>query len=166
MLNSKPRSDLRMTKVPRGFLELERQFVLIDTNRTRQCNINQLSNCLGLVGVKISNEELEAVFQRAAKGASDVNYLDIINELRGQMSKHREAGVISLFKDMIETTHSDYVTASQLLKWFRADNHPDIYDRHLSPDKIHEEFADKLDLFGRLGVKSCLPRDTTTRRAF
>lgn len=133
-------------------MELERQFVVIDTNRTRQCTINQLSNCLGLVGVKVNNEELEAVFQRTANGASQVNYLNLINELRGQMSKHREDGVVSLFKDMVETTGSKYVTASQMLKWFRADNHPDIYDRHLSPDKVHEEFADKLDLFGRLGV--------------
>jgi hypothetical protein len=137
---------------PKGFLDLERQFVLIDTNKTRLTTIDQLSSCLGLINVKISNDELAAIFQRASKGEHRTNYLDLINELRGQMSKHREDGVISLYKDMTETTGLDYVTSNQMLKWFRADNHPDIVDRHLSPKQVHEEFTDKIDLFGRLGV--------------
>lgn len=81
------------------------------------------------------------------------------------MSKHREDGVISLYKDMTETTGLDYVTSNQMLKWFRADNHPDVVDRHLSPKQIHEEFADKIDLFGRLGVSQSNCRDSTTNKA-
>ena len=135
---------------PKGFLDLERQFVLIDTNKTRLTTIDQLSSCLGLINVNISNDELVAIFQRASKGEHRTNYLDLINELRGQMSKHREDGVISLYKDMTETTGLDYVTSNQMLKWFRADNHPDIVDRHLSPKQVHEESSEQVYFVGKL----------------
>ena len=106
---------------------------------------------LGLLGVKLSNEELELVFHRVANGASTGNYLEIINELRGQMSETREGAVIALFRDLDEANRNR-IHSTELSKWFRAENHPDIRDKHATAQSIKNDFVDKLDLFGRLGV--------------
>jgi Ca2+-binding EF-hand superfamily protein len=117
-------SDCRISKHPRGFLELERQFVLLDGNKTRECTINTVSNCLGIVNVKISNAQLDAIIRRVIKPNSEkVNYLEMINELRGQMNKIREGAVNALFKD-IDVDNRGSIGSNELIKWFKPLNIP------------------------------------------
>lgn len=124
---------------------------MVDNQKNRECTINQLSTCLGLVGVKLSNEELDLIFQRVAKGAQAANYLEIINELRGQMPSHREGAVVALFRD-IDVKNRNAIEVNELVRWFKGERHPDIVEKHASAQAIKNDFVDKLDLFGRLGV--------------
>ena len=147
-------SNSRLSANPRGFFEVERQFVLIDTQKSRLANINQVSTTFGLCGIKLRNDELDVIFRHVGQGRPQVNYLELISELRGQMSPKREGSVTALFKDM-DPRNTGTVLSKDLLEWFRPDKHPDVLERHAVPDAIYSDFADKLDLFGKLGVRSC-----------
>lgn len=150
--SSRLHSYLRLSANPRGFFEVERQFVLVDTQKSRLASLNQVSTTFGLCGIKLRNDELEAVFRQVANGQAQVNYLELISTLRGQMTAKREGAVLALFRDM-DPKNSGVVQAQALLDWFRADKHPDVLERHAVPEAIYSDFADKLDLFGKLGVE-------------
>jgi len=151
-----------MRRNPLGFFDLEKQFVSIDTKKTRQCTLSQLSSCLGICGVKIRNEELEAVFKKASKGGSTANYLELISDLRGQMTKVREGAVTALFKDM-DPRNQKMVMFGEVTKWLQTEKHPDVVSGRATPDSVRKDFVDKLELFGRLGVGIIYSRDLTSK---
>ena len=71
------------------------------------------------------------------------------------MSPKREGGVIALFKD-IDPKGAKYVTSNELIKWFKPDRHSDVLSTLTTSDAIYDDFMDRLDLFGRLGVHHVL----------
>lgn len=130
---------------------MERSFVLADHSKARTCNIEQLSNAFTENGVDLTNGELQIIYNFIAEGGSSINYLKLISECRGQMTQAREDMVSELFRKL-DLNQSESLATEAVLRAFRPENHPDVLKRHTTEDAIYDDFVDKFDLFGRLGV--------------
>jgi hypothetical protein len=67
------------------------------------------------------------------------------------MSSDREAAVSELFRGL-DVRRRDEIDTDSFIGIFKPENHPDVIRKHATADAIYDDFVDKFDLFGRLGV--------------
>lgn len=129
--------------------------MVLDSNKTRSLNIDELSDALTENNVHISNQELDLLFQEVTENGRTVNYLKLISDCRGQMTLERENLVNALFS-RIDAHQREEVNADDLLERFRPEMFEAEAGQHTSAEYVADDFSKKLDLFGRLGVSSKL----------
>lgn len=67
------------------------------------------------------------------------------------MSQERENAVTQIF-NKLDYNQTEQVDTDAIISLFKPENHPDVIRKHATADSIYDDFVDKFDLFGRLGV--------------
>lgn len=136
---------------PRGFLALERSFVLADDGKTRELNLDQFACALNENGLDTTLAEKRILFEASQGDARGLPYLKWISDMRGQMPPVREQLCSELFQ-LLDARGSKMINVDVLEKRFNPEAHNDFISKKKTADELWDDFADKLDLFGRLGV--------------
>ena len=104
--------------------------------------------------IDISNTDLRMVFNFLSEdNGKTVNYLQFISEVRGQMSQERENAVTQIF-NRLDYNKTEQINTDSVIGLFKPEVHPDVLRKTATADSIYDDFVDKFDLFGRLGVSS------------
>lgn len=92
------------------------------------------------------------MFDQLAGTSERINYLTLLSEIRGQMNEAREGTVTALFRRM-DSGAAQEISTDDLMDKFRPENSPIVASGEQTADQIFDGFADKFELFGRLGVR-------------
>lgn len=135
---------------PRGFLAIERSFVLADEGKTRELSMQQFSEALLENGIDTTQAERKILYETSSGDGKNLPYLKWINDMRGQMAPERENLCSELFQ-LLDTRGTKNINVESFERRFNPDSYNDCKNGKRTGEEVFDEFADRLDLFGRLG---------------
>lgn len=121
----------RRTIIARGGADsiaaVGRLFRIMDDNRDRRIDIEEMQTGLGDYGLRISTQDIrllmDAINERP--GMSTVNFDQLLYALRGELNERRAAIVMQAFA-VFDKTGDGVVDYSDLKGSFKTDFHPDV----------------------------------------
>jgi Ca2+-binding EF-hand superfamily protein len=122
-----------------------RVFRILDDNRNRQVDLNELMWGLKDFGIHLQEGEAKAVlakFDRDGSGA--VNFDEFIRTLRGDLSERRVA-VIKLAYNKLDVNQDGQVSLDDVAKLYDVSMHPDVIAKHKTPEQAYKEFMSLWD---------------------
>ncbi|KRW99290.1 hypothetical protein PPERSA_07062 [Pseudocohnilembus persalinus] len=134
----------------RGFLGLQKQFAIIDSDNDGLINLEQFKQALQRFRVDVTESEIEIVFNLFDKQLSKyINYRFFLYTLRGELDGFRTIVVQTVF-DKIDTDRDGEVTLTECFQNFSARNHPEVKNNRKSEEEVNQEFRESLILHHQL----------------
>ena len=111
-----------------GIRGLARNFRICDTDGSGKLNVQELAKCFALCKLKLSPEEVEAVFAYFDGDSSGlVSFEEFIRTVRGRMSESRRQLVVKCFNVLDAAGDgSGFLTVEDIAPVFNAADHPDV----------------------------------------
>jgi len=134
----------------RGFLALERSFVLLDDTKTREISFDQFSTALNENLLDMNDAEKQVLYHSCKGDSKNLPYLKWINEMRGQMPQGRESLCSELF-DVLDQRKNRTIKVDDFERRYYPEASELVKNGIRNPDELYDEMADRIDIFGRLG---------------
>jgi len=132
-------------KGPRTFINLRRQFRIMDDNNDGCISYPEFVKCLKDFGCNFSEGELKELFQRVDKmGAQKMNIDEFCREYVGEMSSSRRALVDEIFS-RLDTNHDGLVGLNDVKLNFTARGHPDVRSGAKTQDEVLGDFINTIE---------------------
>lgn len=134
-------ADIKAALVSRGSMAIRglgRVFRIIDDNRNRQIDLNELMYGLKDFGVHINPDQaktLLAKFDRDNSGS--VSFDEFIRVLRGDLSPSRIAMIRQAY-DKLDINKDGSVTLDDVARIYDVSQHPDVIQKKLTPEQAYK----------------------------
>ena len=122
-----------------------RVFRILDDNRNRQVDLNELMWGLKDFGIHLQEGEAKALLAKFDRdGSGSVNFDEFIRTLRGDLSERRVA-CIKLAYNKLDVNGDGQVTLDDVAKLYDVSLHPDVMEKRKTPEQAYKEFMSLWD---------------------
>lgn len=126
---------------------LMKTFQQVDLQRTEQVSMMQVKRVFKDIRVELSDHEMHVLWLAyQEKDSQLVDYVFMVEDLRGTMSPPREQLVTNIFY-AIDADMAGHITIQQILSFLAPRNHPDVKNGKKSLDDVLQDFQETLQLF-------------------
>ena len=141
-------NDIKSKLSARGTLAIRglgRMFRILDNNRNRQLDLNELMWGLKDFGVALDEEQAKTIlafFDRDRSGT--VNFDEFLRALRGDLNEFR-IGLIRKAYEKLDVNADQSVRLDDIAKLYDVSKHPDVTSGRKKPNEVNMEFMKMWD---------------------
>ncbi|XP_054724377.1 calcyphosin-like protein [Uloborus diversus] len=137
--------ELCRSRGANGIIGLSRAFRLMDDNRDRKLDTEEMKLGLQEYGADLSSEEVQELFQELDKDSSGtVSFEEFLKAVRPPLSQDRLDIIEKAFAKM-DKSGDGSVTLEDLKGVYNGKEHPDVIDGKKSEDEVLLEFLSSFD---------------------
>ena len=141
-------NDIKETLKRRGSMAIRgigRVFRILDDNRNRQLDTNELMWGLKDFDIHLSEEQVQVLIQHFDRDNSGtVNFDEFLRALRGELNENR-TGYIRQAYDKLDINKDGQVTLDDIARIYDVSQHPDVIDGKKTPEEAYREFMSMWD---------------------
>ena len=140
--------DIKDTLKQRGAMMIRgigRVFRILDDNRNRQLDKNELMWGLKDFDIHLSDEQVGVLIKHFDRdGSGTVNFDEFLVALRGDLNEFRTSYIKKAY-DKLDVNKDGLVTLEDIAKLYDVSKHPDVMARRKSPEEAYREFMSMWD---------------------
>ena len=119
------------TRGARGFLNLQRQFKILDADKDGLVNIYEFKKAIKDMRIEVTDLEIDLVFSFFDLNGENIDYLAFLSILKGELNQ------IDLDEDQL-------VLASQCKQLYNARAHPEVKNGRKNSEDLLNEFIESM----------------------
>ena len=140
--------DIKDTLKQRGAMMIRgigRVFRILDDNRNRQLDKNELMWGLKDFDIHLSDEQVGVLIKHFDRdGSGTVNFDEFLVALRGDLNEFRTSYIKKAY-DKLDVNKDGLVTLEDIAKLYDVSKHPDVLARRKTPEEAYREFMSMWD---------------------
>ena len=140
--------DIKETLKKRGAMMIRgigRVFRILDDNRNRQLDKNELMWGLKDFDIHLSEEQVNVLIKHFDRDNSGtVNFDEFLVALRGDLNENRLAYIKAAY-DKLDVNKDGQVTLEDIAKLYDVSQHPDVMSGRKTPEEAYREFMSMWD---------------------
>jgi Ca2+-binding EF-hand superfamily protein len=149
----------------RGLNGLQRQFKIMDDDRSHDLDIYEFTKAIKDFRVNILERDIERLFNIFDRDRSGrVDYEEFLRGVRGEMNAFRRGLCERAFRIM-DKDKSGVLNVDDLKGVYNGKKHPDVIAGKKTEDQVLEEFLDTFEMHYSLNVTPSLPLTLSSTRA-
>lgn len=141
-------ADIKEVLKSRGSMMIRglgRVFRILDDNRNRQLDANEIKWGLKDFGIFLDDEQVSALITKFDRDNSKtVNFDEFLRALRGDLNESR-LGWIKKAYDKLDVNKDGKVTLDDVARLYDVSHHPDVKDGKMSPEDAYRQFMSMWD---------------------
>jgi len=141
-------TDIKETLKKRGSMAIRgigRVFRILDDNRNRQLDANELMWGLKDFDIHLSEEQVRVLISHFDRdGSETVSFDEFLRALRGELSESR-VGYIRQAYNKLDINKDGLVTLDDIARIYDVSQHPDVIDGKKTPEEAYREFMSLWD---------------------
>jgi len=148
-------NDIKETLKRRGSMAIRgigRVFRILDDNRNRQLDVNELMWGLKDFDIHLSEEQTRVLishFDRDNSGT--VNFDEFLRALRGELSASRVSYIRQAY-DKLDINKDGLVKLDDIARIYDVSKHPDVIDGKKTPEEAYREYMSMWDTQNADGI--------------
>lgn len=134
-----------MARGARGFIGLQRQFKIMDDNRSMTIDKNEFAKAIRDYRVDLKPTEVEMLFSEFDSDRSgEISYDEFVRGIRGKMNNFRKSLAMKAFTIM-DKDKSGVIDINDIKGVYNAKFHPDVKAGKRSEEEILGEFLETFE---------------------
>ena len=131
------------TRGARGFLNLQRQFKILDADKDGLVNIYEFKKAIKDMRIEVTDLEIDLVFSFFDLNGENIDYLAFLSILKGELKHNRLTLILQAF-NQIDLDEDQLVLASQCKQLYNARAHPEVKNGRKNSEDLLNEFIESM----------------------
>ncbi|XP_064626764.1 calcyphosin-like protein [Lineus longissimus] len=136
-----------------GIVRLGNTFRLFDDDGSKSLDFNEFKKGLRDYGVMLNEDEERSLYLKFDKdGSGKMSFDEFLNEVRGEISPHRQELIMQAFK-LMDKTNDGFITKDDLKDVYNVKKHPKYLNGDWTEEQCLNEYLKSFEATGNVDGK-------------